>query len=574
MPFSFECLSTRSGKALVLAFDNQKYLFNCFEGFQRYSIQSKTKLLQLSTVHLPTKYSVIPFLGAFLTLADMGKQKINIITLHEEIFHNANTFVQRPKVEIRFHIKDFEDNNLKIRNIEDGVYLNAILEIKPIRGKFNKELAELHNIPKRFWNQLCDGKTVHVDDKVYEGREYLSDEYTFDKIAIIFNENDIENLTAYENIQVIFCFHSKVANIIAKEIKAVFYVLGESDSIEFVSLYKILKELNTVYKNFHVPMGNHVPVKDNTFELLYSNDQLLYSKEERRIIFFEGQRDSYDSKHVDIDSKHNIVFLGTGSAIPSKYRNVSAILVQHNEDFVVLDCGEDTYFNIIRFYGNDDVIVKIDTIYISHSHADHHLGLSRLITEILKKRDNINVICPSSVMEFVKQYVEEGITFYPTDGVERPKSKFIDAFFDLENHLLRFDLKFEVLVTPVSHCADSCGVRFNFEDFSLSYSGDCRPSTLFALLSRSVDIMIHEATFDDDFKDKALKTKHSTISEAVNIFKQSKAGKLILTHFSQRYPKNIKYDGIIPAFDFFRYDVDNFDEELFNECTKYLNELK
>lgn len=42
---------------------------------------------------------------------------------------------------------------------------------------------------------------------------------------------------------------------------------------------------------------------------------------------------------------------------------------------VLLDCGEDTYGQLSRHYGDriNDILKKIKIILISHMHADHHL---------------------------------------------------------------------------------------------------------------------------------------------------------------------------------------------------------
>lgn len=48
---------------------------------------------------------------------------------------------------------------------------------------------------------------------------------------------------------------------------------------------------------------------------------------------------------------------------------------------ILLDVGEGTMGQIHRFYGNEaeDVIKKLKAIYISHLHADHHIGLFGII---------------------------------------------------------------------------------------------------------------------------------------------------------------------------------------------------
>ena len=44
-----------------------------------------------------------------------------------------------------------------------------------------------------------------------------------------------------------------------------------------------------------------------------------------------------------------VTFLGTGSSVPSKYRNASCILVEVVPDsFIILDCGEGSLNQLVR----------------------------------------------------------------------------------------------------------------------------------------------------------------------------------------------------------------------------------
>ncbi|EAW89963.1 elaC homolog 2 (E. coli), isoform CRA_c [Homo sapiens] len=70
-----------------------------------------------------------------------------------------------------------------------------------------------------------------------------------------------------------------------------------------------------------------------------------------------------------------IIFLGTGSAIPMKIRNVSATLVNISPDTsLLLDCGEGTFGQLCRHYGDqvDRVLGTLAAVFVSHLHADHH----------------------------------------------------------------------------------------------------------------------------------------------------------------------------------------------------------
>jgi len=67
------------------------------------------------------------------------------------------------------------------------------------------------------------------------------------------------------------------------------------------------------------------------------------------------------------------------------------------------------------------------------------------------------------------------------------------------------------------------------------YSGDTRPTKTLLKLAEDADLLIHEATFDDELMDKAIEDGHSTPSQAAETAKKAKVKRLILTHLSSRY---------------------------------------
>ena len=81
-----------------------------------------------------------------------------------------------------------------------------------------------------------------------------------------------------------------------------------------------------------------------------------------------------------------IITLGTGSALPSKYRNVSATLLRmpRGQGNYLFDCGENTMGQLRRMYTYSelqDVLLNLKAIWISHLHADHHLGTISVLQE-------------------------------------------------------------------------------------------------------------------------------------------------------------------------------------------------
>ncbi|KAF4360997.1 hypothetical protein F8388_016806 [Cannabis sativa] len=108
-----------------------------------------------------------------------------------------------------------------------------------------------------------------------------------------------------------------------------------------------------------------------------------------------------------------IVFLGTGSSQPSKYRNVSSIHINlFSKGGLLLDCGEGTLGQLKRRYGvdgADDAVRGLRCIWISHIHADHHTGLARILAlrhELLKEEPHepILVVGPRQLKRYLDAY--------------------------------------------------------------------------------------------------------------------------------------------------------------------------
>lgn len=112
----------------------------------------------------------------------------------------------------------------------------------------------------------------------------------------------------------------------------------------------------------------------------------------------------------------------------------------------------------------------------------------------------------------------------------------------------------EALISfPVVHCPQAFGIALKAAErintvgkvipgWKMVYSGDTRPCPELVEASRGATILIHEATFEDALVEEAIARNHSTTEEAIEVGNSAGAYRIILTHFSQRYPK-------IPVFD-------------------------
>ncbi|XP_076274808.1 ribonuclease Z isoform X1 [Rhynchophorus ferrugineus] len=256
--------------------------------------------------------------------------------------------------------------------------------------------------------------------------------------------------------------------------------------------------------------------------------------------------------NLTIRNYPKILFLGTGSCIPNKTRNTSGILLQTSEtQNIVLDCGEGTYGQIIRFYGldeSDKVLSNIDAIYISHLHADHHIGLIGLLQGRKRARQYLNLpnkavylFAPRQILGWLNFYdqcfedIKEEFILIPNgDLILHRESYPKDDKKDLLGQLNLNDFK----TCQVKHCPNAFGVALVLENgCKITYSGDTMPTENLIELGKLSDVLIHEATMEDDLAREAIIKMHSTTSQAIKVGNDMGAKYIILTHFSQRYAK-------------------------------------
>lgn len=274
------------------------------------------------------------------------------------------------------------------------------------------------------------------------------------------------------------------------------------------------------------------------------------------------------------DYEPELLFLGTGSAIPSKLRNTSNILINlyyPKQSSVMLDCGEDSYGQLCRHYGPTgalDILSKLKLIYVSHHHADHHIGLIKLLAARKKASpDPLILLLPPNIEELLKFYnqnFDDLSSTYRTISTRSLKSKTDQSesdeatLIETKRDLLESlgDLLADITIVPVVHCSNACAVvlKFNIghddmKSFTVAYSGDARPSQDLIVAGKNCDLLIHEATFDFRHPEDALAKKHCTSTEAIEVSRQMQSKFTILTHFSQRLAK-------VPYFD------QHFDEKI------------
>ncbi|TKY89791.1 hypothetical protein EX895_001088 [Sporisorium graminicola] len=288
-----------------------------------------------------------------------------------------------------------------------------------------------------------------------------------------------------------------------------------------------------------------------------------------------------------------VTTLGTGSAAPSKYRNVISTLIQTpSSGTILLDAGESTYGLLRRKFGCrrdgtaaesgssasqdvDDILREMRVLFISHIHADHHIGLIRLLLERRKLQPRpakpLYLVGTGFVHNYLEEYdqieklgLDEDVVLVLNDhldhatGVDPNPSSEASLNSTLTNgnsrglqqahreHVAHVQAIKQAtglshihtarVVHRGSHCYGLV-LRHTTEDWSVAYSGDTRPAPELIAAGKDCKLLIHEATLEDGELEMAIGKGHSTFGEAIRVGHKMGAHNILLTHFSQRYPK-------------------------------------
>ncbi|KAG0701177.1 hypothetical protein DFH29DRAFT_831788 [Suillus ampliporus] len=257
-----------------------------------------------------------------------------------------------------------------------------------------------------------------------------------------------------------------------------------------------------------------------------------------------------------------VVTLGTGSAVPSKYRNVSGTLLHiPGSGYILLDAGEGTWGQLARNYGAGvwDVLRGLKCIFISHIHGDHHIGLAKILAMRQKldppPEEPLYLISNRMVFLYLRDYnaLEElgfskdaraRVTPILSDEIHwRNKGRNYGDEDQMGSRPAAEDLckalgLQKIHTVDVEHRARCHGLIVKHLDgWSVVFSGDTVPTQKLVQAGTGATLLIHEATMANDQVEMARAKMHSTFGQAIDIGKRMNAQNILLTHFSARYPK-------------------------------------
>ncbi|MEM3697024.1 MAG: ribonuclease Z [Candidatus Bathyarchaeia archaeon] len=271
----------------------------------------------------------------------------------------------------------------------------------------------------------------------------------------------------------------------------------------------------------------------------------------------------------------NVIFLGTAGSVPTPKRSLPSILIQRKGEQIMFDCGEGVQRQMIKAKTGFHKKMKI---FITHMHGDHVLGLPGLLQTmaLLDREKRLDVYGPSGIKRFLEG-IRETVQFVLTFPVEIHEIRKAGVICEEEeyyvqavwaNHVIP-SLAYALIEKPrpgkfYPEKAKALGVPegplwsklqhgqkiklsngriIKPEDVSgpprlgrkIVYTGDTRPFKGFVKFAFGADLLIHDATLDDEMVERAEEDGHSTPEQAARNAKKAKVKQLILTHVSARY---------------------------------------
>ena len=274
-----------------------------------------------------------------------------------------------------------------------------------------------------------------------------------------------------------------------------------------------------------------------------------------------------------------LTILGCNSAVPSVERHPTAQLLNANERFFLIDCGEGTQVRLRHYQLN---FQRINHIFISHLHGDHYFGLIGLICSmhLLGRNKDLHIYAHQQLKAIINLQLLASNTelnyplFFHPISEDNDQVLYEDEKISISNVILDHTIKCSGFIFKEKKSKRKI-IKDKIEQFNIPFdkyngikegadwiadSGEViknkeitvenTPVHSYAFCTdtiynegliekiKGIDLLYHEATFKKDLADRAKETGHSTTYEAATIAKKSAVKNLLIGHFSKRY-KNL-----------------------------------
>jgi len=278
----------------------------------------------------------------------------------------------------------------------------------------------------------------------------------------------------------------------------------------------------------------------------------------------------------------SVTILGSGAALPTSSRKPTAQYIECRGRRILIDCGEGTQMQFRKF---GIKFQRIDHILISHLHGDHYFGLVGLLStmHLLGRKRSIDIYAPKELRNIVEAQLNYGGsrlafelhfheinsdqsgTLYKDDkmSIEHfplshkvPTSGFLIKERTKERKIIgdlvqadKIKIQHFKSLKQGEDVIDEDGRLIEFKKYtrsagsakSYAYCSDTRYYEKVIPFIKNVDLLYHEATFTEEFIDRAKATMHSTAKQAAKIASLAEVKLLLMGHLSARYESGDKH---------------------------------
>jgi ribonuclease Z len=264
----------------------------------------------------------------------------------------------------------------------------------------------------------------------------------------------------------------------------------------------------------------------------------------------------------------SVFFAGTAGSVPTARRGMPALLVRRGADRILFDCGEGTQRQLVASIG----LADLSDIFFTHYHADHWLGLPGLLkTFDLRAREKpLRIWGPRGLHDLIAgvtravgrvryelqlselapgaEVMCDGYRIAPFTVAHRGASLGYVVFENERPGTFDPQAAARLGLSPgpefgrVQRGETVGGVSPEQvmgpprPGRKVAISGDTMPCESLRVAAYRADLLIHEATFAEDERERAAETSHSTAAQAAEAASGAEAVMLALVHFSTRYP--------------------------------------
>lgn len=277
-----------------------------------------------------------------------------------------------------------------------------------------------------------------------------------------------------------------------------------------------------------------------------------------------------------------ITILGNNSALPAHNRYPTCQIVNVEECFIMIDCGEAAQI-LLKKHGIS--WNKIRFIFISHLHGDHYFGLPGILNSmsLLGRTESLYLYAPAPLQQMIQQILDvaDTVLSYPLHFVALPEGAAVLADTNLFT-LQCFPVEHRIfcqglLITEKSKgrklLPERCryyeipsayykqlkaGADYERKDGFLvknemvteigkpekryAYCADTLFTESFLQHIKDVDVMYHESTYLEKDIDRAANRFHSTAQQAAQLALRANAQQLILGHYSSKYKSTEEFE--------------------------------